>query len=548
MALGGDGTSELERLQRWLQASVELVRADQVSSVLQCTVEAACALTGASTATLNPLVAGLAGSTMSAGRPTAAAGAEPAALCVPLVVDGEPVATLLLAGPTDGASFAPGDDELVAALATLAGTAIARLTVQRENRRERWVTLLNEISSALMAGSHSDDVLALAAEGARELAEADVAAVCVGLPSSRQFEVRAADGSGSERLIGARFDTAGTVFEAVMGDEDALVLDGGVVADHRREPLVRAGVSGPALFVPLVIEGRRVAMLAAGRVAGRPPFNDSDSWLVESFASQVSVALEYGVAQVKLKQVAVTADQERIARDLHDTVIQQLFAIGMSLQTLAKSSPDSSVVERVQHAVDGLDVTIRDIRATVSALQRPPHEGTGLRSEVRLLVEELSRVYGLASHVRFHGMLDIAVPEAIALHLLAIVREALSNVGRHARANIVDVDVEIATAVVVRVADDGIGIPDQVERRSGLRNLEDRAAVLGGTLRISRLPAGGTALIWRVPLTTPDTHRGWEVTGEHAGRIVVADGRSAVLPSWSEHSNDLWSEPASRVE
>lgn len=525
MEYQGDGGKD-GRLERWFSVVVGLVAADQLNLVLQRTIEGACNLTGAVAGTLeSPAVGG----SFSVGEAMLGAVAEVAPgdeLLVPMLVAGAPFAMVHLTGKISGSPFTPADRSLVAGLATLAGTAIERLTLQREHRRERWVALLNEIASALLAGSHSDDVLALSAEGARELAEADVAVVCIADQVSGHLDVRAADGVGVERLIGLRLESRGTAIAELMADGEPVILDASSGWGRRGEPLLGAGVSGPALFVPLIMDGRPIGALAVGRLDGRPSFTDNESWLVESFASQVSVNLEFGVAHVELKRVAVAADQERIARDLHDTVIQQLYAIGMSLQALAKSTPDPAAVGRIDQAVDGLDLTIREIQATVFALQNPPHEGDGLRSEVRRLAEDLSRVYGLTPMICFHGLLDIAVPEPVAVNVLATVREALSNVGRHARATTVEVDIEIATTVAVRVADDGIGIPERTGRRSGLRNLEDRATSLGGTMRLSRAAQGGTVLLWRVPLANGlDRRQGAEVTGRLDARIAVTDHR-----------------------
>lgn len=526
MEYQGDG-GEDGRLERWLGVVVGLVAADKLSLVLQRAVEGACRLTEAVAGTLDSPSAG--GATFSVGEPSSRAVAEVAPgdeLLVPVMVAGAPFATVHLTGTITGSPFTPADRSLVVGLAALAGTVIERLTLQREHRRDRWVALLNEIASALLAGSHSDDVLALSAEGARELAEADLAVVCIGDQASRFIEVRAADGVGAEKVMGLRLEDRGTAVAELMADGEPVNLDTSSGRGGRGEPLLGAGVSGPALFVPLSMEGRPIGALAVGRLEGRPSFTDDECWLVESFASQVSVNLEFGVAHVELKRVAVAADQERIARDLHDTVVQQLYAIGMSLQALAKSTRDPDAVGLIDQAVDGLDLTIRDIQATVFALQHPPLEGEGLRSEVRLLAEDLSRVYGLTPMIRFHGLLDIAVPEPVAVNVLATVREALSNVGRHARATTVEIDVEIATAVVVRVADDGIGIPERTGRRSGLRNLEDRATSLGGTMRLSRAARGGTVLLWRVPLANGlDRRQGAEVTGRLDARIAVTDHR-----------------------
>ncbi|MGH9164432.1 MAG: GAF domain-containing sensor histidine kinase, partial [Acidimicrobiales bacterium] len=322
-------------------------------------------------------------------------------------------------------------------------------------------------------------------------------------PNSGRLDVRAADGQGAEAIANSASDADGSASEEVLATGQALAVEDAAADEQRCQPLAEAGVLGPALFVPLSMEGNRVGTLAVGRVAGRSPFNDVDRWLVESFASQVSLALEYGLAHVELRRVAVAADQERIARDLHDTVIQQLFAIGMSLQALARTIPDAAGADRVHQAVDALDLTIRDIRGTVFELQNPPGHSDGLRAEVFALAAELCPPYELAYHVRFQGPVDTAVTDDIAVHVLGTLREALSNAGRHARASRVEIDLDVDGCVQLRVRDNGVGMAERSGRHSGLRNLAKRATALGGSMEIKPNPTGGTLLVWRAPLTPP---------------------------------------------
>ncbi|MEO7442674.1 MAG: histidine kinase [Acidimicrobiales bacterium] len=499
----------------------------RLEEVLQRTIEASCAVSGAASGDLDVLIAPGEGRFSVGGPPSGGSGAPGAeVLQVPVMVDEAIFAWIRLGARSGEPPFTDEDRGRVVAVATVAGATIARLTRQHEHRWRRWVALQNEVASALLAGSQPPDLLRLAARGARELAGADLAVACVAQPGAGpKIEVRAAQGHGADAVAGSVFDVTGTLLEQVMTSGELLELDSGGGVGHP-EMLVAAGVDGPALILPLSVDGETIGTLVVGRLAGRPPFSEADRSLVESFALQVTLALEYGLAHVELRRVAVAADQERIARDLHDTVIQQLYAIGMSLQSLAKSVADDRASARLHQSVDALDVTISDIRSTVFALENPPGENDGLRSKIVFSASELCRTYGLAApRVRFDGLVDTMVPEPVARHILATLREAVSNVGRHAQATRVDIDVTVDSAVLLRVADNGLGIPEHIDRRSGLRNLQERAGSLGGTMSLTRLPNGGTVLLWRVPLVDgADRRPAAEVTGEHIARVALANG------------------------
>lgn len=483
---------------RLLDAVVGLVGAEQIDQVLERAIDAVRDVTGAESAWLDPVAQGSTLQRGSVGASSSLGQEHVDELRVPLEAEGTVIARIALTGKRDGSSFTSEDEELAMAVAAVAGAAIERLTLRREHRRDRWVALLSEIASALLAGAHSEEVLALAARGARVLVAADLVAICVMEPFAH-LTVRAADGDGAERFGQALERARGTRFEELVATGETVVIRN--ASRHKWcEPLVYVGVTGPALFAPLSLSGGATGTLAVVRGAGQEPFSDADRWLVELLATQVKVALEYGVAHQELKRVAVAASQERIARDLHDTVIQQLFAIGMSLQTVLRSMSEHDAIKRVSEAIDGLDETITDIRETVFELQHPPLQLEDFRSEVVMLADEISRAFGFSVEVRFSGASTVELPETVAVDVLAVVREALSNAGRHAFSRHVDIAVEVGAELVVRVADDGIGIPFGANRRSGLRNLEQRAIALGGTMRALGAPTQGTVVVWQVPL------------------------------------------------
>jgi signal transduction histidine kinase len=222
--------------------------------------------------------------------------------------------------------------------------------------------------------------------------------------------------------------------------------------------------------------------------------------LIATFASQAAVALERVRAQRDRELVAVLDDRDRIARDLHDLVIQRLFATGLQLQSLSRLANRPEVQDRITAVTDDLDTTIREIRATIFELQHRP-DRSDLRADIRGLAKEYASSFGFHPRVDLRGPIDSAVPADVRSQLLAVIREALSNAARHARASEVRVGVSIASGEVkVVVADDGVGT-GEAGRESGLRNIRDRASDLGGTLTIRSGEASGTELEWAVPIT-----------------------------------------------
>jgi len=220
--------------------------------------------------------------------------------------------------------------------------------------------------------------------------------------------------------------------------------------------------------------------------------------LLESFADQTALALDRAQALADRAELAVISDRERIARDLHDVVIQRLFATGLQLQAIRSVAVNPEVSTRIDQTVDDLDLTIRDIRGTIFELQN--RQSASLRAEVRTLVREYVPVLGFTPTVRTGGALDTAVPRDVRDHLLAVLREAVSNIARHALADHAEVDVEVrGDELVLAVVDDGAGLREG-RSESGLRNARRRAQGLGGTLELSPREPRGTSFVWRVPL------------------------------------------------
>jgi signal transduction histidine kinase len=254
------------------------------------------------------------------------------------------------------------------------------------------------------------------------------------------------------------------------------------------------------LGVPIRVRGLVYGNLYLTEKRGDGSFTERDERLATSLAAAAGVAIDNARLHQRLGELALYQDRERIARDLHDTVIQRLFGVGLALQGLVRMVDPPEAGERIEAAVDDIDTTIADIRTTIFALHL--RGGTGLRASVTEVAMEGRETLGFLPKVQFDGAVDASVPDEVADHAISIVREALSNVSRHAKATRVEVRAEVADSELwVTVADDGIGIRQSSgPGGSGLRNMADRAEQLGGSLDIRSRAGEGTTITWRVPL------------------------------------------------
>ncbi|HZN13993.1 MAG TPA: GAF domain-containing protein [Acidimicrobiales bacterium] len=423
------------------------------------------------------------------------------ALTAPIRVGYEVFGELSLCDKRDGAGFNSTDEQLISGLATAAGAAIANSRLHEEaQRRQQALGALQSVATALLAGSAEGDVLALIANHARNILDADAATVVLRTDRDDVLEVAAGVGGQLADAVGDSVPARRSISGQVMVSGLPMNLTDTAAAGRGYRPLLDALGGGPALFVPLWLHGEPFGTLAVGRSAGAAWFTDIDLTLAQSFATQASVALEYSSAQEQLRVLAVYEDQERIARDLHDSVIQHLFAVCMSLQAGSRSSKDPALTERIERAIDDIDATIGRIRSTIFALGDGVGAG-GLRAAVGSVLGELAPVYGLQPTLEVVGAVDAATRPGLAEHVTSVVREAVSNVGRHADASRVDVELVVdATEFVLRVRDNGRGIGTQNGRRSGLANMESRALELGGSMTVSAGEREGTLIEWRVPV------------------------------------------------
>ncbi|MFD0886231.1 sensor histidine kinase, partial [Streptosporangium algeriense] len=257
----------------------------------------------------------------------------------------------------------------------------------------------------------------------------------------------------------------------------------------------------PVAAVPIGAEGAVRGVLSLGKHPGRIPFNQAELLTLHAFVGQAAIALELAESRMDAERLGLLEDRDRIARDLHDVVIQRLFAVAMTLMSTVRLVERPEASSRLQNAIDELDATIRQIRSTIFALQTPQDGAeAGLRGKIVELVEGARGHLGFMPGLQMEGRLEHEVPPTVAEHLLAVLREALSNVVRHARATKAGVSVEVrGERLTLTVTDNGAGMP-QDGRRSGLRNLAERAERLGGSLDIASPPEGGTRLEWSVPL------------------------------------------------
>ena len=262
------------------------------------------------------------------------------------------------------------------------------------------------------------------------------------------------------------------------------------------------------LGVPLRVRDEVFGNLYLTEREGAAEFTEEDEELVLALAVAAGIAIYNSRLLARIGELGLVADRERIARDLHDTVIQRLFATGLSLQSVLPVLHDPEVRSRVEDAVSDLDDTISQVRTTIFALEPPPTAETGVRARVLKICSEEAKGLGFEPEVRFVGAVDRYVDAAVATELLPTLREALSNVVRHAGAHHVEVDLSAGDQVRLRVTDDGRGIDPRSDRGGrtgrGLPNMAGRAESLGGTMRLSGRPKGGTELLWLVPVSPTD--------------------------------------------
>jgi signal transduction histidine kinase len=421
-------------------------------------------------------------------------------LGVPVRVRDEIFGNLYLTEKRGGGEFDEEDEAIVVALATAAGVAIENARLYEETRRrESWLKASSEITTALLSGAEPQEVLTLVARRAREMADAD--AVTILLPGADRESVRTVNEDGQMDRQYTAGEIAGTLAGRACVTGEPLMVDDPAEGDHLEAAPDRFP-AGPLAAVPLGAAGAVRGVLSLGKRSGRIPFSMSEVRTLHAFAGQAAVALELADTRKDAERLGLLEDRDRIAKDLHDVVIQRLFAVAMTLMSTVRLVERPEASSRLQSAIDELDGTIRQIRSTIFALQAPRDAGApSLRAQIVEVVEGARGHLGFMPGLSMEGQLDNEVSPELAEQVLAVLREALSNVVRHAIAHRSDVTVRAEEGwLTLIVQDDGVGIPSG-GRRSGLRNLEERAHALGGSFEVAPLAAGGTRVLWRVPLS-----------------------------------------------
>jgi signal transduction histidine kinase len=429
-------------------------------------------------------------------------------LGVPVRSRGAVFGNLYLTEKRGGGEFTQRDEDVVVALAAAAGIAVQNARLFEEvRRREAWLAAATEVTSRLLVGADTAVAVELVAAKAAELAGGRAAVLL--LPEADGFAVRAVHGPQDEvasehvgrgytwddDLAGAR---AAELAGLLEGRADALVPENAA-------PSLLDGTR-PTVLVPLVSHEDLVGLLAVVRQPGAPPFPPDDVRVVTSFAGTAALAVEFTRIAADRQRLAVLEDRTRIAEDLHDLVIQRLFAVGLGLQATTARVGSDAVRQGLTRFIDDIDETIRAIRQTIFSLQHPTESASGLRAGALRVVSDVTAALGFEPKVTFEGPLDSIVPETSVPEVLAVLAEALSNVARHAHASAARVTLGAdprTWRLTLVVEDDGRGPGPGDVPGTGTATMAARARRLGGECRLERRDDGGARLHWWASLDEP---------------------------------------------
>lgn len=415
-------------------------------------------------------------------------------LGVPVRVGDQVYGNLYLTEKADG-PFSADDEELIIALAATAGIAIENARLYDVARtRELWNATIADVMAAMLDVT-GENVLDVIAERMSALLGTSLVAVAVP-QGADEFILTAVHGSEADHLRGRVFPAAGTLTARALATRMAVSVDG----QQRAAQFDWQPGLGPTVAIPLFVRDEALGVLTVSRPQDGPAFTDADLDMAFSFAAQASIALEVVRGREDRRRFDTSRDRVRIARDLHDHVIQKLFGAGLTLQAIS-STVDPETSDAIDTQVDAIDTAIRDIRTIIFALGSGDRRGAkGLRDRLLDVMSEVDDSLPTPPRVSFAGPLDSLITSALADDLAAVLREALTNVVKHAHAHEVDIMVAADEGrVELVVQDDGIGIPSS-GRRSGLTNIAARAELHAGTCRITARPTGGTRIEWTVPI------------------------------------------------
>jgi two-component system sensor histidine kinase DevS len=418
-------------------------------------------------------------------------------LGVPVRIRDEVFGNLYLTEKKDGQPFTEDDEVLVQALAAAAGIAIdnARLYEQSQ-ARQSWIEATRDIGTELLSGTDPATVFRLMADEGLKLTAAAGAFVAMPIDDEAALadisELVVAEIAGTVGVsAGATVPVAGTEIGRAFVARTPLRLEKLEIGAGR------AWTAGPALVLPLRTTDTVAGVLVTVRQAGALPFTDEQLDIMAAFADQAALAWQLATSQRRMRELDILTDRDRIARDLHDHVIQRLFAVGLALQGTIPRARSAEVQQRLSDSVDDLQAVIQEIRTAIFDLHSPSVGSTRLRQR---LDEAIAQFAGsdVRTRVQFIGPLS-AVDGELADHAEAVVREAVSNAVRHAHATELSVDVKVADDLCIEVLDNGRGISGDVTE-SGLANLRHRAQQSGGSLNLENAAGGGTLLRWSAPL------------------------------------------------
>lgn len=419
-------------------------------------------------------------------------------LGVPVRIRDEVFGNLYLTEKADGQPFSDDDEVLVQALAAAAGIAVDNARLFEESRtREAWIEATRDIGTQMLAGADPAMVFRLIAEEALTLMAG--AATLVAVPLDDEAPACEVDDLVIVEVAGEISPAVKQMTVAVSGTSI-----GGVFHDRTPRRFDRLDLAvdgpvepGPALVLPLRAADTVAGVLVALRSADEQPFSDKQLDMMAAFADQAALAWRLATAQRQMREVEILTDRDRIARDLHDHVIQRLFAVGLTLQGTAPRARVPAVRESIYSSIDDLQEIIQEIRSAIFDLHAGPSRATGLRHRLDKVIDQLA-IPALHTTVQYTGPLSV-VDTVLANHAEAVLREAVSNAVRHANATSLAINVSVEDDVRVEVVDDGVGISGDITE-SGLRNLRQRADDAGGEFTVENMPTGGTLLRWSAPL------------------------------------------------
>lgn len=419
-------------------------------------------------------------------------------LGVPVRIRDEVFGNLYLTEKADGQPFSDDDEVLVQALAAAAGIAVDNARLFEESRtREAWIEATRDIGTQMLAGADPAMVFRLIAEEALTLMAG--AATLVAVPLDDEAPACEVDDLVIVEVAGEISPAVKQMTVAVSGTSI-----GGVFHDRTPRRFDRLDLTvdgpvepGPALVLPLRAADTVAGVLVALRSADEQPFSDKQLDMMAAFADQAALAWRLATAQRQMREVEILTDRDRIARDLHDHVIQRLFAVGLTLQGAAPRARVPAVRESIYSSIDDLQEIIQEIRSAIFDLHAGPSRATGLRHRLDKVIDQLA-IPALHTTVQYTGPLSV-VDTVLANHAEAVLREAVSNAVRHANATSLAINVSVEDDVRVEVVDDGVGISGDITE-SGLRNLRQRADDAGGEFTVENMPTGGTLLRWSAPL------------------------------------------------